>query len=228
MALNRKEARRNQIIARALEIFARKGFQETTIAEISKASGVSEATVYEYFNSKEELLFAIPEEITRESFAEFKKILPYLKGAEQKIRAIVLGYLTLYQENPRYSSLVLLQLKNNKKFQQTRAYELIRGVARLLLDGIREGIEEGVFKKDLDPYLVRSMLLGTIEHLCVRWHLLGVPDNLVAYADPIIDLVMTGIKTRDESRQLTINLCLADGGLPAGGVTVTAGDRGDP
>ncbi len=222
--ITRKEARRNKIITRALEIFAEKGFQETTIAEISKASGVSEATVYEYFNSKEELLFAIPEEITRESVEDFKKILPYLKGAEHKVRAIVLGYLTLYQNNPQYSSLVLLQLKNNKKFQQTRAYELIRDIARLLLDCIREGIDEGVFKKDLDPYLIRSMLLGTIEHLCIRWHLLGVPDNIVAYVDPIINLIMDGMRAGDEGRTLSIHLSIADGKLTAAG---TAGESGE-
>ena len=211
MVITRKEARRNKIITKALEIFAEKGFQETTIAEISKASGVSEATVYEYFKSKEELLFAIPEEITRESVEEFKRILPYLKGAEHKVRAIILGYMTLYQNNPQYSALVLLQLKNNKKFQQTRAYELIRDIARLLLDCIREGIDEGIFKKDLDPYLVRSMLLGTIEHLCIRWHLLGVPNNIVDYVDPIISLIMDGMKVRDGGKQVSINLYLADG-----------------
>lgn len=211
MVLKRKEARRNKIIAKALEIFAEKGFQETTIAEISKASGVSEATVYEYFNSKEELLFAIPEEITRESVEDFKKILPYLKGAEHKVRAIVLGYMTLYQGNPQYSALVLLHLKNNKKFQQTKAYELIRDIARLLLDCIKEGIDEGIFKKDLDPYLIRSMLLGTIEHLCIRWHLLGAPNNIVDYVDPIIDLMMDGMRARDREQKLSINLCMADG-----------------
>lgn len=52
MVVKTKEARRNKIISKALEIFSKKGFQESTIAEISKASGVSEATVYEYFNSK--------------------------------------------------------------------------------------------------------------------------------------------------------------------------------
>ncbi|NIA19833.1 MAG: TetR family transcriptional regulator [Xanthomonadaceae bacterium] len=211
MVIKRKEVRRNKIITKALEIFAKKGFQETTIAEISKASGVSEATVYEYFNSKEELLFAIPEDITRESVEEFKQILPFLKGAEHKVRAIVLGYLTLYQNNPQYSALVLLQLKNNKKFQQTRAYELIRDIARLLLDCIKEGIDEGVFKKDLDPYLIRSMLLGTIEHLCIRWHLLGVPDHIVDYVDPIIDLMMDGMKARDHEKKLSINLYVSDG-----------------
>jgi TetR/AcrR family fatty acid metabolism transcriptional regulator len=217
MAITRKEARRNKIITRALEIFAAKGFQETTIAEISRAAGVSEATVYEYFNSKEELLFAIPEEITRESVEEFRKILPYLKGAEHKVRAIILGYMTLYQNNPQYSALVLLQLKNNKKFQQTRAYELIRDIARLLLDCIREGIDEGVFRPDLDPYLIRSMLLGTIEHLCVRWHLLGVPDNIVDYVDPIIDLIMEGMRVREEGGKLSINLYLTEGRLSAAG-----------
>lgn len=55
-----KEQRRERILECAMKIFAEKGFQDATISEISKAAGVSDATVYEYFKSKEELLFSIP------------------------------------------------------------------------------------------------------------------------------------------------------------------------
>ncbi len=50
--INPKAERRERIIESALKIFAEKGFQDATISEISKAAGVSDATVYEYFNCK--------------------------------------------------------------------------------------------------------------------------------------------------------------------------------
>jgi len=208
-------ARKNKIIESALRIFAQKGFQEATISEISKASGVSDATVYEYFKTKEELLFTIPEEITEGPLKDMEKILPFLRGAEAKLRAIVHGYLTLYEHNPDYTALVMLQLKTNRNFLKTASYEKIRGIARMLLECIQEGITEGIFRKDTDPYLARSMILGTIEHLCIRWQLLGTPSNLVDHTDPIIDMLLGGIRTQEPQKNISIHLHLADDSIKA-------------
>ena len=68
--------RKDRIMEAALRIFAEKGFQNATITEISKEAGVSEATVYEYFGTKEDLLFAIPEKITNETLEESSRVIP--------------------------------------------------------------------------------------------------------------------------------------------------------
>ena len=198
MSQSPKIQRRNKIIQTALAIFAEKGFQDATIAEISKAASVSEATVYEYFKTKEDLLFAIPEEITEESIREWEVILPYIRGTENKLRALVQRYLTLYQNNPHYSALIMLQLKANRNFLKTSAYKVVQGIAHQLLDIIQEGIDNGTFKKDTNPLLVRSMILGTIEHLCIRWHLLGAPSNLIELCDPLVDIILDGIKVQQQ------------------------------
>src|SRR5208337_1928796 len=123
---NKPLGRKDRILEAALKIFAEKGVQNTTIVEISKEAGVSEATVYEYFGTKEDLLFAIPEKISNEGFKELSRILPFIKGVEGRIRAILHGYVLLYQSNPHYSALVLLQLTSNKRFRETAAHAAIR------------------------------------------------------------------------------------------------------
>ena len=50
------------ILKAAEKIFAQKGFHEATISDIAKKAEVSEATIYDYFSSKEELLFSTPAE----------------------------------------------------------------------------------------------------------------------------------------------------------------------
>ncbi|MBN1636937.1 MAG: TetR/AcrR family transcriptional regulator [Deltaproteobacteria bacterium] len=207
--INSKTARKNKIIESALKIFAEKGFADATISEISKAAGVSDATVYEYFNTKEELLFTIPEEITEEPVRDMEKILPFLRGSESKLRAIVQGYMTLYEKNPLYSALVMLHLKTNRNFLKTKSYDKIRGIAHMLLVCIQEGIDNGSFKKETDPYLVRAMILGTIEHLCIRWHLLGSPSNLVEHVDPLVDMILCGIRAESHSRDLSLHIHLS-------------------
>jgi len=213
---NRPKTRKDRIMDAALRIFAEKGFQNATITEISKAAGVSEATIYEYFGTKEDLLFAIPEKITNDTFEESSKVIPYIKGVEGKIRAILLFYVQLYQSNPNYSALVLLQLMSNRRFRQTPAHAAIRTSAHTLLDCIREGIADGTFKKDSNPYLIRSMFMGTIEHLFIHWHMQGMPKKKPGIADmldALLETVFDGIRARKEDSGTTLYLKLDDAGI---------------
>lgn len=205
--------RKDRILDTALRIFARKGFQDATIAEISKEAGVSEATVYENFGTKEELLFAIPEKVTVERIDELEKVLPYIKGAEARIRAIMQGYIQIYGDNPDYSALVLLQLTPNKRFRQTSGHATIRKAAHILLACIRQGIADGTFQASVNPYLIRSMLLGTVEHLFIQKHLQEEStkeENIMNLLDPFMDIILDGIRAKKEETGLTLRLNLND------------------
>jgi len=197
----------------ALRIFAEKSFQEATISEISKEAGVSEATIYEYFGTKEDLLFAIPEKISNDTAKESHAVLPFIKDVEGRMRAILFSYVQLYQNNPHYSALVLLQLMSSKRFRQTAAHEAIRRSAHSLLEIIREGIADGTFRSDANAYLIRSMLMGTIEHLFIHWHMQGMPKrekSIMDMLDPFLEIVLNGIRAKKEHQGLTLHLNLED------------------
>jgi TetR/AcrR family fatty acid metabolism transcriptional regulator len=206
---NPKAERRERIIGAALKIFARKDFQDATISEISKAARVSDATVYEYFKSKEELLFKIPEEITESSIKNIEKFLPFVRDAKSRLRVIVRNYITTYENNPEYSTLIMLHLKTSRKFLKTKAYQVVRTAAQSLLSCIQEGIDDGTFNKDTDPFLARSMILGVIEHLVTRKHLLGKPSNLMEYVDPIVDLLFNGMTSHNDPKSISLHLHLS-------------------
>lgn len=213
---HRPKTRKDRIMDAALRIFADKGFQNTTIIEISKEAGVSEATIYEYFGTKEDLLFAIPEKISNDTYEESSKVIPYIKGVEEKIRAILLFYVQLYQSNPDYSALVLLQLMSNKRFRQTPAHTAIRKSSHGLLDCIRAGIADGTFKKEANPYLIRSMLMGAVEHMFIHWHMQGMPKRKPSIADmldPLLEIVFDGIHAKKEDSGTTLYLKLDDANL---------------
>ncbi|NPV58701.1 MAG: helix-turn-helix transcriptional regulator [Actinobacteria bacterium] len=206
----------SSIIEAALKVFGEKGYYNATISEIARTAGVSEATIYEYFGSKEDLLFAIPKEITTHAVEFLEAIGPYIKGAENKIRTIAYGYFNLYRDNPDYSSLVLLDLKHNRKFMEAEGYQAVKRSAGYLLSCIEEGISSGEFRKGLDPYLVRSMILGTIEHVFFRWHLRGRKDELRDFVEPMLDMLFEGIRSEPEPRAYQINITLPPAGAGRG------------
>ena len=53
------QARRNQILAAATQVFAEKGFQRATIRDIATAAGIADGTIYNYFENKTALMLGI-------------------------------------------------------------------------------------------------------------------------------------------------------------------------
>ncbi len=204
----RLKARKEQILKAAGKVFAKKGFHEATISEIAREAGLSDATIYEYFSTKEELLFSIPRETTRKGMERMEGYLNFIRGAGNKIRAIIYHYLWFYQSEPDYASVVMLVLKQNRKFLETEEYQIIRQGFRGIIAVIEEGIDSGEFRSDTDPYLVRQVMLGTMEHIVIRWLLLGKPKDLTQYADPLADMITEGIQKGGEARGWNLHIKL--------------------
>ena len=101
MAAHKKsQTRKAQILAAAERVFSRKGFPEATISDVAREAGVSDATIYEYFPSKEELLFSIPGETTSKGNEILEFHLNYVRGAANKIRSIIYHYVSFLSASP--------------------------------------------------------------------------------------------------------------------------------
>lgn len=193
------EARKEQILGAAERIFAQKGFHESTISEIAKEAKVSEGTIYEYFSSKEGLLFSIPEAFTRKAREQNRFHLKLIRGAANRLRAIIYLYLHTWQEHPDYAVINLLILKGNLNFRKTEGYRLIREGFQEISRTIQEGIDDGEFLADANPYIIRSVLMGAVDHVTINWLQSDRQRRLVDLVDPIMDLVMSGLLNEDSS-----------------------------
>ncbi len=229
MAVQKKSpTRKEQILQAAEQVFAQKGFHDATIADVARQAKVSEATIYEYFPSKEELLFLIPGATARRGKENLEHVLRLIRSAADKIRAFIYDHLNFYQNHPDYASVSMLILKPNRKFVETEAYKDVQELARVLLQVIKEGMASGEFRSDIDPYLVRSAILGTIEHLVVRRVLLGKPEDLVKLADPLTDLIIGGIRTREAAKVWNFSIGWDETDKKAESSTAPAGKRPVP
>lgn len=194
------------IIEAALRVFGEKGFEATTISAICKAANISDATLYEYFDSKEEVLFSIPEIYTRRELERMQEISHYIHGPGEKLRVTIQGYLEFYEKNRMYTSVALLTLKGNRNFLKAPAYALIREASRSIVEVFKEGVAAGAFRDDIDGHLVRNMVLGFIEHLTIQWLLVGRPESISGYRDIIFDMVMKAIEKRSDDDWLEVRV----------------------
>ena len=207
-ARNANSKKWNAILDAGLEVFAQKGFQEATISEIAKRANVAEATIYEYFENKETLLFSIPAKKQNEALDLLGFQLAGIKGALNKIRKLVWFYFWFFQNNRPWTSVVLLILRQNKNFLNAPAYQLIRKWAQEILEIFQEGQEEGSIRKDVNIFVARNLLLGTVEHLTTRWILMEKPKDLTELANDVADLIINAVETPPSH-----DLFLIDGSL---------------
>ncbi len=202
------EIRKGQILNAAEKIFAQKGYHDATISDVAREAKVSEATIYEYFPSKEELLFSIPGETVRKAKDRIEFMLQFIRGASNRLRAVIYHYLWFYETNPDYAAVTMMILKQNRKFLEEPAYQDIREVSRVILQIVEEGVAAGEFKAHINPHLIRSAILGTIEHMLTRRILLGKPDNLIAFTDSLTDLIVNGISSRKSEKVWNLQIRL--------------------
>lgn len=188
------ELRKKRILTTAQRVFAQRGFHDATIAEIARAAKISEASIYEYFSTKEGLLFSIPLETAKQVFDVMDFHLQLIRGAANKLRAIIYLLLSSYQANPDFASILMLLLKHNRRFLETSGHKVIKGGIKNITTVLEEGVASGEFKEDLNIYVIRSMILGTIEHMVTNWVMMGEPKDLPELADPLIDTIIEGIQ----------------------------------
>lgn len=202
----------NAILEGALRVFGEKGFEDATVAAICAEAGISEPTLYEYFESKEDVLFSISELYTRREFERLREFAHYVNDPRERVRAIIQAYLEFYENNPLYTSVALLTLKGNRRYVASPAYQSVRQAAHALIEVFQDGVLRGAFRDDLDPYLVRNMVLGFIEHLTIQWLLVGRPKGITEHTDTIFHMVMRAVEKEDDDTievKLKINRQLA-------------------
>lgn len=191
------EIRKNKILRAAEHVFGKNGFQDATISEIAKVAKISEASIYEYFSTKENLLFTIPIKYASDLFDLIEFHLKLIRGSGNKLRSIIYLFISSYEERPDNASIIMLLLKQNKRFLNTEGHLKIKKALRIITETIDEGVKTGEFRDDINVYLIRSIIIGTIEHLVTNWLMTGKPENLIDLVDPLVDTVLEGIQSKE-------------------------------
>ena len=74
LSVEKKEAKKDKIIEKSMELFCEKGYYATKVEEITKALGISKGNFYTYFGSKEEVLYEILDIIKSEKIRMLEEI----------------------------------------------------------------------------------------------------------------------------------------------------------
>jgi len=198
---NSKETTKARIIDSAKKLFADQGYQKTTVVDISKQAGLSEAALYEYFHGKEDLLLTIPDLWVAELIQDLDDQLFGIQGACNKLRKFLWWYLRRIEQAPLDAKIVYLFLKTNANFMETEVYSNVKTLYSYLLKIFEEGSASGEMRPDINPYLARDMFIGTMEHLVTRWLLKDRSYSLFENLEEMFNLMLEGFKGNPDANK---------------------------
>ena len=187
---NGKANTKARIIDSARTLFAEQGYQKTTILDISKQAGLSEAALYEYFQGKEDLLLTIPDLWVAELLKDIDEQLFGVKGAVNRLRKYLWWYLRRVEQAPLDAKIVYLFLKTNSNFMTTEVFSNVKKFYTRLLDIFEVGRQSGELNPDLNPRLARDIFVGTTDHIITRWLLKGMSYSIFDGLDQLFDLMV--------------------------------------
>ena len=192
--MSKKNIRREAIIQAAIEVFSKKDFKTASISEIAQKAGIADGTIYQYFRNKEDLFFSIPIEKTNEFRSQLELHLEGISGAFNKIRKFVWYFLYFFKTNPEYGRILMLEMRVSKNFVKTETYGFLKQSVSQAMNIIIEGQNEGVIRQDTDIYILRHVILGTLEHMVSRWLLKGEKYDLLEHHQEVSRVLIDGLR----------------------------------
>ncbi len=193
----RGEQRREQIIDESLRVFAEQGYRNASTAEIAERCGLSQPGLWHYFPNKAALLTAV---LAQRDLRDLERF-----AAGERLRGV--GALRRLQVLVRANESVpgLVQLftvvsgeavtaDHPAREWATRHYRALRD---RLVEALREGIDDGELRADLDVAALAGQIVATIDGLQLQWLLDPERVDMAAFFDDYIEGLIARIRVED-------------------------------
>ncbi len=192
------EARRNQILDAAAAVFAEKGFHRATTKEIARTAGVSEGTIYNYFDSKADLLIGIMARL-----AELEHLDEELADALQSdVRdffiAVFRHRMGRIQQGQEMLQAILPEMLVNPGLRERFYQQYVLRIATLMEQYLQARIELGHIRPLNVPLAVRAVQGMFVGLLILR--ILGDEQLLSGWdelPEVLATLIFDGLSPRD-------------------------------
>ena len=182
-----------RILEAAISVFAEQGFYQSTVAQIAKAAGVADGTIYLYFKNKDDILVQFYQYKTRQIFERFREAVNQPASAEDKLRCLIRVHLQEFQKDRNMAIVYQAETHQNRRLGHEQIKEMSKMYRDIISEVVEQGQEEGSIRKDLYMGIVKRFINGAVDEVINSWIHSGGQYDLVTMADPLVDLFINGI-----------------------------------
>jgi len=202
----RKEARPQELLDAALELFVEKGFAATRSEEVASRAGVAKGTLYLYYPSKEDLLKAVVRENLGALITEGATIAGSFSGTTQELLVLLMQTWWDRVGNTKASGIfkiIITEMGNFPDFAQFYLREVIEPSRDLFTRVLQRGIDSGELRP-VNLFETVHVLIFPMLMLCLHKHSLGACPGMGALMDPRsfiethVDVVVRGLMVRPQ------------------------------
>src|SRR5229473_6931619 len=198
----RFDKRLAEILTHATDVFCDKGYEGASMRDLSRASGMSLAGLYYYFESKERLLFLIQKHTFSTIVQRLKKRLDGVNDPEEQVRIFILNHLEYFLANPQAMKVLSHEAEVLKNGFASEVAAIKREYYRIcvgLLDELKR--ERGL---EFSTRIAVLSLFGMMNWI-YTWHNPRVDADAAHVAGEMGDIFLRGVtmgaKGRRESKQ---------------------------
>ncbi|HEY2055023.1 MAG TPA: TetR family transcriptional regulator [Solirubrobacterales bacterium] len=180
-----RESLRAEIAEVAFKVFAERGFDQVTATEVAEAAGISRATFFRYFESKEDAVFVAQEEIGVD-VAEAMHARPDGEDAWTALRRILDEAVEPYQRSPDEA---LARLRLIRGTPNLRSHQLDRLAQWKEVIGAALAERLGVQGDDIKVEALVAAALGAFDAALTRWSESDGAEDLIGLMDEAFTVI---------------------------------------
>tara|TARA_B100001113_G_scaffold215324_1_gene176595 strand:- start:2645 stop:3286 length:642 start_codon:yes stop_codon:yes gene_type:complete len=188
----RKDARPPEIIRASKKILEEKGIKGLSMMKISKAAGVSEATLYKYFNDKNDLLNQVYIDWAEPFIEKMEADIRDISDLHSSLLFIAIRYLEGMKSAPKLHIILFRELRWNN-YIGSPIHEMNKRYSSLIKKVFDRGVDNKEILSSTNFNIFRDQYLGGLEHIGIRKVLTSKNINIGKVSSELVNNLLTGI-----------------------------------
>lgn len=181
------------IIEKVAPVFNKLGYVGTSMSDLTKVTGLTKGAIYGNFDNKEHLAIEVFNYTIRRIVWKVADEMNKETSAPDKIRAMTRFYREYYVKTLEFGGCPLLNVGVDTNNMNPKLHERVTTVLVKLqnnmADIIRQGVQEGDFRKDLDPQQVGARFISHIQGAIFTSVMMKDPDHILDMMNFLDELV---------------------------------------
>ncbi len=188
-----RQNRREDVLNAAIEVFAQKGSNLATIADVAKRARVALGTVYLYFNSKDDLLQKCMSEVIVSEITQIIELTSSIMDPMERLYAFFTHHIELVESKPFIARFISVELRQSELFNRRNpGYNPIQLYLDFVIEQTTNAIVSGRIKH-IDPQAFAMLLVGAMDIIIWQWLASSIPLDLHQISSQIRSILQVGV-----------------------------------
>jgi AcrR family transcriptional regulator len=183
------------LLAVAVTVFNERGYDGTSMEDLSRRLGISKSSIYYHVDSKEDLLALALDRALDGLFEVADQVAGRAGPAIERLELLVRGSVAVLADRLPYVTL-LLRARGNTPTERT-ALARRRQFDQLVADLVAEAEQAGHIRPDVDPAVTARLLFGLVNSLIEWYKPAGLAAGTQQLADAVCAVAFDGLRIRD-------------------------------